>query len=387
MKVLLITLVKTDVGFADGVVRKIFNQVEILKAYGYDVDYTYVHEGELYCVHNGEKRLVKKAEHVSGIVFLKALSNYVRDHSYDVVYIRHVGRADPWLLKLLKTINEMECLLLYELPTYPYINHAQNLMARIDNFVNNIFQYDLSKYVNRIITFSDDDKIFGIPTIKIMNGISVGDYEPIKGKDNSEDIHLIAVSSMRRFHGYERVIEGLGEYYRNQSTRNIELYFVGDGSELKRYRQIVDEYHLEKHVFFCGRKSGEDLNRLFDKCDIALSSFGWYKCKVHLSSALKVREYLAKGLPIISGGKEDVFVGKNMKFYLEFPNDSSAVNFNEVVRFYDNLYPVGENCEMLRKEIRRFAEEHVDMKITMEPIRKYIERSERGRKEESDNKM
>lgn len=52
-------------------------------------------------------------------------------------------------------------------------------------------------------------------------------------------------------HGYDRLLVGLGEYYRNGGNRNIYYYIVGDGYEtvMNEYKCIIAEYELGDRVF------------------------------------------------------------------------------------------------------------------------------------------
>ena len=71
------------------------------------------------------------------------------------------------------------------------------------------------------------------------------------------------------------------------------------------------------YVFFHGYKSGEELGKLYDTADAGLVSFGSYKENVERLCTIKTREYLAKGLPVILGGMDDLFENEkvmNMRY-------------------------------------------------------------------------
>ena len=90
-----------------------------------------------------------------------------------------------------------------------------------------------------------------------------------------------------------------------------------------------------------------------------------------IHSTLKSREYLAKGLPTIATGMTDVFIGTDYPYNLELPTDTNSVNIQSVISFYDSIYCTKTRQRVIA-EIRAFAERHIDMNITMEPVIRYL---------------
>ena len=101
-----------------------------------------------------------------------------------------------------------------------------------------------------------------------------------------------------------------------------------------------------------------------------MDAFGRYKTGNILSTSLKSREYLAKGLPIITGCKTDILTD-NFKYYIEFPNDSSNISFETIVSFYDELYK-NKNKRELIKEIREYAKSKCDISKMVKPVKDYL---------------
>lgn len=186
-------------------------------------------------------------------------------------------------------------------------------------------------------------------------------------------IRMLAVATFQKSHGYERVIKGIARYYNGSSDSKIEFYLVGNGEETIKYQKMVKQYGLEQYVIFCGKKIGSELDYMYNGMDIALGPFGLYKRKIFKSSSLKVREYLAKGMPIISGCHEDAFEReKSNRYYLEFPNDNTPIDIKMIVDFYKSIYETDMNREQIHKEIREYAKKTVDLSVTMRPVMEYI---------------
>lgn len=293
---------------------------------------------------------------------------YDRIENSDFLYVRAIW-SDNQYISFFKTIKEFypKCKIIVEIPTYPYDKDIQKKMLLRDVCSRRKYK----KYVDVIATYSMDQEIFGLPTINIENGIDVNSMQMVTGTLDREKIRLIAVSTMLKNHGYERILQGLGNYYDNGGQRNIQIFMVGDGPERKYYESIVRRRKLEKNVIFYGRKTGKELDEIYNMSDIALTSFGFYKIDVYRMSALKTRECLAKGLPMVNGCVVDIFENMPYKYSYDFPNDDSIIDIQKIVDFYDRVYKNKEKFQVV-DEIRKLAYEKVDISVTLLPIVNYI---------------
>lgn len=293
----------------------------------------------------------------------------------DYIYIRKIN-GDRKLYLFLKHIRRdfPNCKILIEIHTYPYYKNMLKSASGIIFLIKDYFNYrKISKLIDRIVTFSDDKEIFHVPTIRVINGIDVQSVCPVKklqGKDTNE-ISMIAVAMMGKYHGYERVFNGLKEYYDHGGDHNFQFHIVGDGPPKNMYIGLVKQLGLEEHVVFWGVRSGEELHKIYCKADLAVSTLAWYKVGVKKSSALKVREYLAKGLPVISGCREDAFDGNDIRYCCQFPNDNSNIDMLKIEKFYHQLYD-GVGREQVISDVRKFAMEYVDIQVTMKPVMDFI---------------
>ena len=292
----------------------------------------------------------------------------------DFIYIRK-PLLDNGSHKFLKQFRKKypKAKVLLEIPTYPY---DQELITGIKDYPlywkERIYRSKLHRFVDRIVTYSDDKTIFGIPAICIQNGVNVAEHPIRETKANTDEIHLIAVASFQKYHGYERVINALAEYYKRNGTRKIVLDMVGGGDELAEYRKLTESLNLQEHVVFWGPKHGEELRQVFDQADIGLGSFGFYKIGLTVASSLKLREYLARGLPVIGGSRQDLFTEETFPYYLEFPNDASNLDMERIIDFYNRIYRNRETYEEVVQHIREYAEENVTWKKTFAPVMEYL---------------
>lgn len=293
----------------------------------------------------------------------------------DFIYARRAV-ADRAYVNFWREIKKRypECKIIIEIFTYPYDKDDFGKWNAWPFYIKErIYRKKLKRYVDRFVTYSNDDRIFDIPTIRTTNGVDVDSIRMLSGEFPENKITMIGVAYMQRQHGYERVIEGIKDYYqKNTGEYQVFLWLVGDGPEKKKYQKLVKRYRLEKYVKFFPTTTGAELDDLYDRCDLALGSFGLYKVgyKGPLGS-LKTREFLAKGIPIVTGSPINV-LGDKLKYVKLFSNDSSAVDITEVIDYYEGLKKTERDKMSVARKMRKIAYDQVNVDAVMAPIIKFI---------------
>jgi len=346
-----------------GVIKKILGQIDTLNI-----------EGQLSC-----KSLILPRPKYNRVflffvlLFFDVYKGMVNDSGlYDFIYIRRIFPLNYGFLKLLKTIKRKnaKCKILYEIPTYPYDKEYRSFTLKVNLFIDRLFRVKLRNYIDKIVTFTNDEVIFGIPTIKIQNGIQCADIQVRTPGIAAQNISIIAAAAFSFWHGYDRLIEGLNSYYKTEADKKVYLHFVGDGPSLNLHKKKVQEYNLSEYVFFYGFLSGEKLTEIFNRVDLGACSLGGHRKGYHLSSELKSREYLARGLPMISSVKIDI-LPPDFEYCLYVPGDDSPIDIKSVIQFYENITGL-KSIPELTHEIRQFAEANCDMSKTMRPVIDYF---------------
>ncbi|MBP3818879.1 MAG: glycosyltransferase family 4 protein [Butyrivibrio sp.] len=286
-----------------------------------------------------------------------------------LIYMRRLGTWDKAAVDFferLKSINPC-CKIIYELPTYPYDGeikkHWKNYPLLWQDKWNRRY---LHKFIDRIVTLTDDKEIFGVPTLKIGNGIDVDKIRPRQVRE-SEAVHAIAVANFAWWHGYDRFLEGLKVYYAGSPTRKVIVHLVGHGSEFGRYQKMVADYGLGDYVILHGQLTGEALDAIYDQCNLGIASLGCYRKGMNETQELKSREYLAKGLPFIGSVKiTDIPEADRDNIYLQVPNDDSPIDIEAVLNFYERIY--SEGAEQVNTHLRQFAKDHFSMEVAMKEV-------------------
>lgn len=257
----------------------------------------------------------------------------------DFIYMRKLLLGKCLLKGLKKIKKKFPSLKIYmEIPTYPYDSEMTSVLRSRDIKREVPVRDQFAGVVDKIVTFSRDRIIFGIPTIRISNGVEYDKISPVMHHVDSTDINLIAVALFDVWHGYDRVIRGLKNYYEGSPEQNVILHLVGDGPALKNYRQLVHEFKLNQKVRFYGKLSGASLDEIYQISDIALDAMGRHRSNVYFNSSLKGKEYCAKGLPIVSGVETELDFYEEYPYYFRIPADESAVDITSVIRFYYRVY-------------------------------------------------
>ncbi len=292
----------------------------------------------------------------------------------DFIYLRYF-LSDFNLLYLLKKVRVLNknVKIIAEIPTYPYDNEFPN--TSISLILDKINRKKLYKYIDRIVTFSDDKEIFGIKAIRISNGIDSKNIKERIPQNQDNKINIIGVAQLNFWHGYDRIITGLSKYYLNGGNRDINVHIVGYGKNkvIEQYKQMILKYNLETRIFLHGKKTGDELDEIYNKCELAFDSLGRHRSNVKYNSSLKGKEYLAKGLPIISGVKTELDDDKDFKYYLRIPADDTPVNFNKIIEFYNEIYNNNDVLE-ININIRKFCENKFEFSRTFSTVIEEIKR-------------
>ena len=247
-------------------------------------------------------------------------------------------------INMIKNMKASGAKVVMEIPTYPYDNEykAQGISRQI--FQDKIFRNQLAKHLDAIVTFSDYDIIFGKRTIKISNGI---DFDSVKMKkttnDTSKELNLIGVAEIHEWHGFDRVVKGLAEYYSKPQEYLVKFhvvgYFFSTGIE-NEFKKIITDNHMEDYVILYGKKHGLELDNLFDKCDFGIGSLGRHRVGIDKIKTLKNREYAARGIPFIYSETDSDFDSK--PYVLKAPADESPIDIQMIIDFYkkNNMSPI-----------------------------------------------
>ena len=327
----------------NGISKKISYQLDAFKANGHEAHICYMEEkaskrrmvdGQIIRDYgNGRKSKILKRIEFCSIV------NYAISQKTNFVYIRSNHNANPFTIWMVKQMKKAGMKVVMEIPTYPYDSeyHTQGMDKQI--FQDKIFRKYLAKQLDAIITFSDYEEIFGQKTIRISNGI---DFNSVKVKstinDTSKELNLIGVAEIHEWHGFDRVLKGLVDYYSKPQTYIVRFHIVGYffiAEEEREFKKHIRRNHIEEYIILHGKKHGDELDGLFNQCDFGIGSLGRHRVGIQKIKTLKNREYAARGIPFVYSETDTDFDQK--PYVLKVPADETPIDINHIIQFYKGL--------------------------------------------------
>lgn len=288
----------------------------------------------------------------------KELTDYVIENGFEFVYARSFHNASPATVRMFKRFKAHGIPSVMEIPTYPYDQEYAGTTSwenKIKLALDKLYRRKLAAQVNAIVTFTNDKEIFGQRTICISNGIDY-DHIPLQQKlpHPDKEVHLIGVAEVHYWHGYDRLIAGLGEYYQKPHEKEVFFHIVGgvadsemhDSEHAKGFHELIQKYGIEKYVIFHGPKFSKDLDSLFNQADFAIGSLGRHRNGITRIKTLKNREYAARGIPFIYSEMDEDF--DKMPYVIKAKADESPINVDKITEFIEKK---GFNTKEIRSSI------------------------------------
>lgn len=330
----------------NGISKKIRYQVEALRRNGAEV--------ELCCLRQnadgshtrmiGRREVATYPNSIAGKIRKRIcygeVVHYVETERTDLVYIRGANNCNPFVVGMIRRMRRAGARVVWEIPTYPYDGEFRGapLQNRLRLAVDRMFRRSMGKRVDYIVTYADTPEIFGAPTVRISNGIDF-DRIPLRAArpEHPGELHLIGVAELHFWHGFDRLIRGLADYYAAQPALRVVFHVVGysPGDTLRELRQLTEALHLEQAVVFHGPQYGQALDALFACADLGIASLGRHRSGITRIKTLKNREYAARGIPFVYSESDADF--DERPYVLRIPADESPVRIEDLIAFHDRM--------------------------------------------------
>ena len=366
-------------GFSEhsGISKKIHYQVKGLRENGHDVRlcyYDFNSEGHRCRYVNGD--IIK--DYGSGAwaaicqrIDYSCIYDYCVREGIEFIYARCFQNANPWLISFFKKLRKAGIHAVTEIPTYPYDQEFKNFewKMRMGLKVDQLFRKKLYQQMDALVTFSDAERIFGQRTIRISNGVDFDSIpllnnDNVNGNDNGNGnsvhraLHLIGVAEVHPWHGFDRLVAGLGEY---KGETPVYFHIVGGvhpNHMNNVFLPLIEKYHIKDNVIFHGTLFGDELTKVFNQCQFAIGSLGRHRSGITIIKTLKNREYATRGIPFIYSEQDSDF--DHQPYVLKAPADESPIDIQRIVDFMGRF-------SMKPEDIRKTVE-HLTWKIQMQRV-------------------
>jgi len=306
-----------------GVIGKIFNQVKIWRKLGHEVKifiraYT---NGEYkfpeYCnVYSGiPNRRPEKPNLIKGLLNKclthRKIAKDVIDFNPDIIYYRY----KIWYPFLIKDILSFTSYFV-ELNTDDI--KETKLKGAFRYWYNKITRKLLLSNAAGLVCVTEEiaerNKKLSRPTCVIGNGYDLSSVTPIPAPCNIKpQIIFVGGGGNALWHGVDKII------VMANNLQEFTFHVVGPPrSQFSSYKS------LPKNIYFHGYMTKEQLTNLYKIVDVAIGTLALHRNQMEEASPLKVREYLAYGIPVIIGYKDTDLKDENPAI-LRLPNRETNV--------------------------------------------------------------
>ncbi len=174
------------------------------------------------------------------------------------------------------------------------------------------------------------------PALTLANGI-IPEVYPLHfpGVSSEQVFGMLLISGHENaWTGAERILHSMRNY---SGTRKICLYLVGKFQ--RTVFELIQQFNLTSSVIHYNFLKGEELTAIAGKCHIGIGPMALYKKRLNQACALKTREYLARGMPVLLAYHEmDVSRNESFReFVFQLENNDTLVDLQEIMNWYDSI--------------------------------------------------
>jgi glycosyltransferase involved in cell wall biosynthesis len=142
----------------------------------------------------------------------------------------------------------------------------------------------------RIVRIRQAERPDPASVLHVPNGAYLLDNQKTRKLENQT---LVFIGNLTREKGIEELLQAL------TGTPNVRLTIYGGGGEQAAFIALAKKLKLSNRVTFAGQVSSEELAKTLPEFTAGVALYQPSQSYVHFSDPLKVKEYLAAGLPVI----------------------------------------------------------------------------------------
>ncbi len=280
-------------------------------------------------------------------------------HPSFILFLRYLRRNHPQLKIIL------------DFPTWPYDRElGTGLQGRFLLWLDHCCRHRLQYYADLALHIGAEISIWGIPTLQVANGIQAEDFllkAPIV--TSKQSLALVFVGSVAHWHGLDRVLAGLIEYYAGKTDRvaEVSLTIIGQGEASEGLQQMAQQGGVKAYVNFVGPQDAQQIQGYYQKADLAVGSLALHRIGLTQGTPLKHREYCAAGLPFVFAGHDADF-GPGFPYALQISDDDTPLNIILLLHFYQKVAQERD----FQVQMQVFARQKLSWTVKVRPIIAYL---------------
>ena len=279
---------------------------------------------------------------------LGKLIREVAEFQPDIIYLRYGLFANP-LQRLFKIAP-----VVVEINTDDVLEYQHR--GQFFYWLNRLTRGQILKRASGFIPISRE--IANLPTVAkfkkstfvLPNGIDLGAIEPLPAPSNLKPRLAFVGNAGISWNGVDKLIDFA------EKAPDIQVDIIGYS------KKDVPDKEIPENVALHGFVSIERVREILSRADVASGTLALHRKQLEENSALKVREALAYGLPIILAYYDSDVSGKNFEFVLQIPNNEENVV---------------ENTELIRDFVYRMVGERVKRELIAPLIDQRIKEKKR----------
>ena len=269
-----------------------------------------------------------------------------------------MGPPNKMFFKILKLLKSGGAKIVGESHAYFPDMKFDTLSGKYTKFMFQANQNKFPEYLEYFLTEGHFDKLFGVKAYMTNVGVDTESFSEHHYYGNPDELNIISVSNERTYHAYDRIIKGLSLYYQNNPVNSVNLHLVGVVTDATK--KLINDLNLSEHIFLYGKKHGEELEEIYNLCNLGLGPIGQHRMGGKKDTGLKTKEYFAKGLPYVYSGEEPS-VPEDYPFIFKISSDDNPVDINALYDFYLSYK---DNPDTIKK-MRQFSADNYSWKIIM----------------------
>ena len=348
-----------------GITKKIRSEICTLRELGMKVWYTGYESNAVVIFDNNDTIIMRKLYPFPISMFKRkvryywlektALAYLNENADFDLGYFR-LGPPNNMIFKMFKKLKQNNARIIAEsLAYFPGIKYT----SLGGKYIMHCFEkngYLFKKYISYFLCEGNITEMFEVPAYTMNMGVDIEHIIPHHYRGENDELNLISVANENVYHAYDRIIESVHAY---QGNKKVKVHLVGTISDASK--ALISKYGLEEKVILYGKKCGNELDEIYDKCNVGLGPFGQHRVGGKKDTGLKTKEYFAKGIPYIFSGEEPT-VPVDYPYIYRFPSDESPIDFDKVWNFYKSY----ANDPTVIQKMRLFAMENYSWHKIME---------------------
>lgn len=369
-----------------GVEKKLSERAKAVSALGLDMDFFYFNF-ERQLKDDGlrffKRKQAPSSRLTSAFWRYGCVSPYVDTDLYDLLVVRYAGGDFSLFSRFFrnnwqKIITEHQAKELAEAHTYQTSLPQKLAAVLMERFLGPAMIRRCAGLIGNceeVRTYELERARVSMPSCTVTDGVSVEDTPFSRTAPyGGQVLNLLCLATtFSPWQGLDRVLAGLKAYAGKKPLLHLKIVGEVRPEDLAFARSFNHSSCV--HVDFLGRLYGEKLEDIFADTHIAFSPLAMFRKKLKGGSALKTREYVARGLPFVVG-HSDPDLQEARDFFLAVPQDDTPVDMAGVVAFAERVLGRRE----LSNAMRKYAADKLDWKIKMEQMWDFLESVHRGKR-------